>query len=267
MLSRRTAPPATQGAEDHPVGVGGQAPTTVHGHVVGAGEVDAASAGENELAGRGRPGHLLVGGVGVHRLGPVALQSQDHRLVRAVAVPGRAQGAEQLGLDRGPPPQPDPDASSPSVNRAAARIGPTVCDDDGPMPTENMSRALSAIRAALSALPSRDLRPCELGHRVEQPAAEEVGERRPRQDPVGLVGDLPQDHRHGADRGDERACRPANSRGCRSSGQPFSRTVSGHRSGQLEGRPVGRQVRSPSPGRRRELPPGLASSRPPAGRR
>ena len=40
-----------------------------------------------------------------------------------------------------------PEAASPSVNRFAARIGPTVWEDDGPMPMENRSSTLSAIRA------------------------------------------------------------------------------------------------------------------------
>ena len=38
-----------------------------------------------------------------------------------------------------------PSPLSPSANSFAARIGPTVCDDDGPMPTENRSRTLRAI--------------------------------------------------------------------------------------------------------------------------
>ena len=36
-----------------------------------------------------------------------------------------------------------PVATSPSANAAAAFIGPTVCDDDGPMPILNSSKTLN----------------------------------------------------------------------------------------------------------------------------
>ena len=99
-----------------------------------------------ELAAGRRIRHLLIGGVGVHRLRSVALQPEDDGLVRAVAVTGGAERPEQLRLDPLHVVQQAGVAQSPSANKPAARIGPTVCEDDGPMPTENMSRALSAIR-------------------------------------------------------------------------------------------------------------------------
>jgi hypothetical protein len=50
------------------------------------------------LADRGDP---LVRSVGVDRRRLLALQSEHHRLRRAVTVPRRAQGAEQLRLHAG----------------------------------------------------------------------------------------------------------------------------------------------------------------------
>ena len=42
-----------------------------------------------------------------------------------------------------------PDATRPLAKAAAAFIGPTVCDDDGPIPTLNSSKTLiiAALRA------------------------------------------------------------------------------------------------------------------------
>ena len=86
------------------------------------------------------------------------------------------------------------------------------------------------------------LRRLELSHRVEQPATQEVGEGRPRQDPVPLVG-RPSTTRPAPIRSSVGTrCRPSKLRGCRSKGQPFSSTEPGGRTGQLERRAVGRQV-------------------------
>ena len=65
---------------------------------------------------------------------------------------------------------------------AAARIGPTVCDDDGPMPTEKRSRALRAIR--------------ELPHPVRQPQHDVFGEGGPRHHPPGVLRGPPEDDGH-----------------------------------------------------------------------
>ena len=82
---------------------------------------------------------------GVDGLGGLALQPEHHGLDGAVAVAGGAERAEQLG-----PHPPDRRAGrrpQPSAKVRAARIGPTVCELDGPMPTEKRSNALRAITA------------------------------------------------------------------------------------------------------------------------
>ena len=99
-----------------------------------------------ELGVEGGRRHLVVGGGGVHGFRVQALEAQHHGLVGAVAPAGGAERAEQFGLHPGGGAQ-LPVALEPVGERFAARIGPTVCDDDGPMPTENRSRTLSAIRA------------------------------------------------------------------------------------------------------------------------
>ena len=48
-----------------------------------------------------------------------------------------------------------PSAASASVNMPAARIGPTVCELDGPIPILNSSNALIAMARLLSAAPRR----------------------------------------------------------------------------------------------------------------
>jgi hypothetical protein len=58
-----------------------------------------------------------------------------------VAVPGRAQRAEQLRPDPAAR-STTPSAASEAANMPAARIGPTVCELDGPMPTLKSSKAL-----------------------------------------------------------------------------------------------------------------------------
>ena len=123
--------------------------------------------------------------------------------------------------------------SSPSVNCFAARIGPTVCDDDGPMPTENRSRTLSAIRAPR-------------GRRTPawRPGASGPGSRRTR--PSGTAGTsrppVFQSTTGMCPISVARAVPALNTRGCRSSEQLFSRTARARGAGELEGGAVGGQV-------------------------
>ena len=89
----------TERPEDHPVGVGGQAPATVHGDVVLSREVDDTTALQHEATGCRRLGNLLIRRIRVDGLRSVALEAEDDRLVRAVTVAGGAERAEQLCLE------------------------------------------------------------------------------------------------------------------------------------------------------------------------
>ena len=60
---------------------------------------------------------------------------------------GRAERAVELDAQGGDPTE-DVRSSSSSAKRFAARIGPTVCELDGPIPIENRSKTL--IMAILS---------------------------------------------------------------------------------------------------------------------
>ena len=71
-------------------------------------------------------------------------QPQQHRLVAAMSLAGRAERAEQLDAQ---PRDTRPAAAAiraPGRNAAAARIGPTVWELDGPMPILNSSKQLTA---------------------------------------------------------------------------------------------------------------------------
>ena len=81
------------------------------------------------------------GGVRIDGVGRFAAQPQDHRRVGAVAFSGEGERAQKRDLDRRDIVDP-PEATSPPAKAAAAFIGPTVCDDDGPMPILNSSKML-----------------------------------------------------------------------------------------------------------------------------
>ena len=98
-----------------------------------------------------------VGQVGVRGRGVLALQPEHDRLGRAVPVAGGAERAEQLG------PHPRDAASRPaspsrSTKVLAARIGPTVCEEEGPMPTEYRSNARQRHQPASSTIASMSQR-------------------------------------------------------------------------------------------------------------
>ena len=184
--------------------------------------------------------HLLIGGIGVHRLRSVALQPEDHGLVRAVAVTGGAERPEQLRLD-------------PLHVIQQAGVAQTVGEQAGSAhrPHGVRRRGADADREhvqgaqchetgfAVGAI--REAPGLELSHRVEEPATQEVGERRSRQDPIRLVGDLPQHDRH---RSDQRQVRGADLEGARVQVQRAAllQHRPRRRSGQLERGSVGRQV-------------------------
>ena len=88
--------------------------------------------------------------VGVDRLRRLTLEPEHHRPVAAVPVPGRAERAEQLGPHPGDAGAAGRPSSRPSAKVRAARIGPTVCDVDGPMPIENRSNTLMAMAPTLT---------------------------------------------------------------------------------------------------------------------
>ena len=71
---------------------------------------------------------------------------EQDRLVGAVPATRRAERPVQLGADAGHARRAAPWCSSRSANWRAARIGPTVCELDGPMPILNRSKALTAKR-------------------------------------------------------------------------------------------------------------------------
>ena len=115
--------------------------STSNGTVV----VPASSSGRRRGSRRARPAARSVS--------VVAGSSPSRPRTTALAIRGRdpwrpasrtaRPGCRRTSLER-------PDSASPSANRLAARIGPTVWDDDGPMPTEYRSNAERAISGILS---------------------------------------------------------------------------------------------------------------------
>ncbi len=74
--------------------------------------------------------------VGIDRVGRITRETEEQRAVRAVTAAGQRERTEEL----------DPNArdrrltpASSEMNIIAARIGPTVCELDGPMPILNTS--------------------------------------------------------------------------------------------------------------------------------
>ena len=113
-----------------------------------------------------------VSGCSPHRPSTTALYA-------AVAVAGRAERAEQLAPRPAPTAGQPPGLPQPRRKVRAARIGPTVCELDGPIPTLNRSNTEMAIRAPRSlcahAMPARP-RPAEgcavsVANRARAPAA------------------------------------------------------------------------------------------------
>ena len=84
-------------------------------------------------------------GGGVDRLGIGARQSEDHRAEGAVPGAGRPRASRRARPGPGDRVEHTASASR-AAKRAAARIGPTVCELDGPMPMENRSKTLTATR-------------------------------------------------------------------------------------------------------------------------
>ena len=83
-------------------------------------------------------------GVDVHRVGLVACQAEQHGLVAAVALAGGAERAVQACRTRAVAAS-WPSCCRRSANSRAARIGPTVCELDGPMPILNRSKTETAM--------------------------------------------------------------------------------------------------------------------------
>ena len=127
--------------ERHAVGVEVQHRPGVQRDVV-LGQGDGYSTAEHDLAGVAQP--LLPG---FHLLGldgfrAVPLEAEQHRRQRAVAAAGRRERPVQLHPDIGNPDEHTHAASRSATKSAAARIGPTVCELDGPMPTLKSSKTL-----------------------------------------------------------------------------------------------------------------------------
>ena len=79
--------------------------------------------------------------VDVDGVGPSPREAEHHRLVGRVALAGEAERAEQLDRTRATPAD-RAVCQQGSANAPAARIGPTVCELDGPMPILKMSKTL-----------------------------------------------------------------------------------------------------------------------------
>ena len=94
-------PGVVQGPEGHAVRVGRKGLAPVQHHVLVPVEVHPVVPADPEFGIQGGGRHLVIGCSGVHRLGVLALQSQDHGFVRAVTPAGGAQRTEQFGLHPG----------------------------------------------------------------------------------------------------------------------------------------------------------------------
>ena len=149
---RSSAPVGVEGREAHAVGMERQRLAAVE-------DAGRASRRRRSRAGRAAAAPCRRGSrraaagdrVDVDRVGLVAGEPEQHRLVAAVALAGGAERAVQLACTRARRRRAGPRAAAAARTARAARIGPTVCELDGPMPILKRSKTLTAIRS--SALP------------------------------------------------------------------------------------------------------------------
>ena len=132
--------------ERHAVGVPRQDGQRAQDHVLHpVGQGHRASTGQLQRPGLGDRGQPLLHLVGQDQLRVEALQAEQDRRHGAVAVPGGGERAVQVHPQRRHPVQHRRSALSSSANTAAARIGPTVCELDGPIPMEKRSKTPTAM--------------------------------------------------------------------------------------------------------------------------
>ena len=102
-------------------------------------------------------------GIDVHAVGLVARETQQDGLVAAVALARGARAIRTASPRSRATRSSSPRSRSRSANCRAARIGPTVCELEGPMPILNRSKTLNAMRHCTrhGAGPAADDRGCQ----------------------------------------------------------------------------------------------------------
>ena len=98
-----------------------------------------------QFPGLGDGSQPLLHLIGQDLLRVEALQAQQDGRHRAVAVPRRGERTVKVHPQRRHLGPASPEPLSSSANTAAARIGPTVCELDGPIPMEKRSKTPTAI--------------------------------------------------------------------------------------------------------------------------
>ena len=142
------------GGEEHRVGVERQALAPVQDDVGIGVEGDLAAAGQGSRPASRTPatsGSAATGST-VSGCSPVSPSTSAFTLPWPCPVaPSEPNSSTRSPATRGI----RPSAASVSVNMPAARIGPTVCELDGPIPILKSSNALIAMARLLSAAPRR----------------------------------------------------------------------------------------------------------------
>ena len=148
LRHHRTA--VIEGPKHHGVGVKSGLLVAMQDDVVGQAECDRMLAEQRQLSGVGDGRDPVGRAVGVDRVGPLPHQAEGDGRDAAVALAGRAEGAEQFDGDPTRVESSVPSCARPRTNRSAAIIGPTVCELDGPMPILNRSKTLRAMVRVVS---------------------------------------------------------------------------------------------------------------------
>ena len=134
----------TVGSKPHAVGVKVQPLAPVQDHIVVGRERDGRAAEEAEAAGLADRGHRGLGRRRVNRLRLLAGQAEDDRLTLPCPCPVAPSEPNSSACTRRTSGS-SPSLSSEQAKEYAARIGPTVCELDGPMPILNKSNTLIVI--------------------------------------------------------------------------------------------------------------------------
>ena len=177
-----------KGGEAHSIGVERKSLASVQDDVRVHVEGHGVPCEQVEAAGLAHALHRRLRRRGVDVLRRLAEETEHHGLDAAVAVAG---GAEEPNSSPGPPPPPRAARPSPGRSRRTGRpaSGPTVCELDGPIPTEKRSKTLSATTG-----------PRGTRARVDDPVGEVARERGPHQDPEVGGRAVPHDEHHTGER-------------------------------------------------------------------
>ena len=142
---RASAPSASSAVNVMPLGCSGSVLRRCSVEVLVLDEVDLVLAEQREALRRADLGEAPLDGTRVAQLGPLARRGRAGRPCRCRARARWRRASRTAATARRRPGRARRRRAAAPRTCAAARIGPTVCELDGPMPIEKRSKTLSAM--------------------------------------------------------------------------------------------------------------------------